>query len=319
MPNIGQTFSPAFLQALVQRAEGDKNRNFEAAVADRKLKLQQRQLQMGADQQDINNQFRSWSAGQTGSAAKSQIELLKEKGRHERAMEGNALKAAIEQAKIDQKEKDRQQVKIPDVEGKNMLRAAQSGKASAQTETIDATRPGEVAKLDAQAGKYLADADLARKRIEKLDNDFAEGKRTAADRDRYLRARAANLENMVTDRNIKRQMRKEMDDFAKRLGKAKTYADLAALGEKWVALQSTFDRYNQSLSKRLGKLPTVEREAIEDARRAVWKQMQWATALIGGDEDAGAPAGPANPRGRVKGGDALSEGASGLLGLPGVK
>lgn len=322
MPTIGASFSPQFLSLLVQRGEGDKNRALEAALADRKLKQNDKQMRMGAQQQNIDNQFRAAMANSQTSNDRGKIEAMKEEGRLSRAADANALKQAIARAKLEQKERERETVKVPDVEGKNRLREQRGGKVAAETETENALRDPTVAKTNAQTTEILARAEKARKEIEKWDAKLAEDGATFEDRKQYLKKRNANLQNLIDNRDEGMRLRKAADLVAERLGSARNQANLLKLEQAWMAMNTEFDRYNQSMAKRIGSMTKVERQAIADHKRAIFRQLQLFRATVSPAikmDDEPQPGDTAYKPPPAASGSAADEARSGYVGLPGSK
>jgi hypothetical protein len=82
---IGRVIDPQVFTAMINQADSQQNRNLEAQIADRKLRLASREMDQKAAM-----------ANAQGGSAKAQIEAMKEAGRMDRAAKALELKAQKE-------------------------------------------------------------------------------------------------------------------------------------------------------------------------------------------------------------------------------
>jgi hypothetical protein len=146
---IGRVIDPQVFTAMINQADSQQNRNLEAQIADRKLRLASREMDQKAAM-----------ANAQGGSAKAQIEAMKEAGRMDRAAKALELKAQKE-GRLGE-----------GAEFLNMLREAQAagltgkeGRAQAAEPTVQDQRVADVENTRANTAKTLQDAATRKREI----------------------------------------------------------------------------------------------------------------------------------------------------------
>jgi hypothetical protein len=227
MPVIGKAFSDALVNAITSAGEGQANRNLQAAIADRRNKLAEKEMTQKAQMFNASLAAESTSATKTDAFNREKIETLKEAGRQERA--DKALEFKREQ------------------EGRrSLLDAVKRENLGAKTKAV----LGEEGRAVEQApvvlkGKELKNekivTEIARNRNE-LDNLATK----ESDRHRLVQAQIKNYESLIKDRGVKVRMRQ----FADALKASSDRRQWSHIIQRWNQMVTSVNEFGQKFSDR---------------------------------------------------------------------
>jgi len=285
MPNIGQAFSPGFLQLLQQQKQTRDDRNLRAAIADREFIESARR--------------RSLDASKTSESNRLRFAGLKEQARQfDKQVEGGGDAELVEGARqFDERlkfQREQEQRKVASDSALADKRAAETYKTLLLTDPQAAKLWAEVHLTRQQTRKAKSDADVGEKTVEpRIRIAGAEADTAAAEADE-ARVSADNAQRMIDmeidDIASKIQDRKLSQDFKKsELDWRKEFHALDTEAEQKRFLQGQFTKYASMLSK---FDPVFGRSMIEsnpEAANFIKEQIAIiSSALVEMGEDEGA-------------------------------